>query len=565
NGSMRLETTSSLANYVQKRMKLSILEELERRISDTSNDRERRNLERSRSDFEALGASVVAPIILEGEVTGLFVLGAKRSGDVYNNNDINILNTLGPLMGSAIEKSRLYDEVKSFGEKMKVEVEKATADLQLANVELKNRNIYLSALQKIGNIITRSLDFNKVAQAIADGIASELGYIGGVIILKGEGNKTHPAAVTSTALTRAAQKLLPKKVPHFSGTMDDPDLATEAIRSGSIQISEDLADFLNPPIPKSACFAIQKLVRSKTIVAVPIISEKEIIGSIVIITQKAKKDVTEEEIQMMEALADQMGIVTRNLRLVEEMREINVQLEKANDHLLQLDEAKNEFISIASHQLRTPLTGIKGYLAMIVDGDFGKVPAKMNDILKQVLEASKRMIRLVNLFLNITKIEAGKFTLDKKPTDMVELIQTEINEVIKVAEEKNIKINFVKPKAKFPKIIVDGDKLKDVILNLVDNAIKYTDKGKITVNLIELDKSIEVSVKDTGRGIAKAETSKLFSKFVRGEGIAQVQPDGSGLGLYIAKRIVDAHKGEIWVESEGLGKGSTFIFTLPLK
>ncbi len=563
--SLRLDSKSSLAAYVINRQKISVLEELERRISDTTNDRERKKLERSRSDFEALGADVVAPIILEGEVTGLFVLGGKRSGDTYNNNDLNILNTLGPLMGSAIEKSRLYDEVKSFGEKMKVEVERATADLQLANVELKNRNVYLNALQNIGNIITRSLDFKKVTQTIADGISTELGYIGGVIILKGEGETTHPAAMTMTTLTRAALKLLPKKLPEFKGKLSDKDLATEAMRSGTTQISDKLADFLNPPIPKAICAAMQKLVKAQTIIAVPIPSEVAIIGSIVFVIQKPKREVSEDEVQMMKALADQMGIVTRNVQLVEELRDTNLELEKANEHLKELDEAKNEFISIASHQLRTPLTGIKGYLAMIVDGDFGKVPAQMFDILKQVLEASKRMIRLVNLFLNITKIEAGKFTLEKKPTDIVELVQSEITELIKVAEDKGLKIEFKKPKTKLPDVTIDGDKLKDVVLNLIDNAIKYTDKGKITVSVEKLNGDVRVSVKDTGRGIPHDDAKKLFSKFVRGEGIAQVQPDGSGLGLYIAKRIVDAHKGEIWVESEGLGKGSTFIFTIPAK
>ncbi|MDD5566952.1 MAG: ATP-binding protein [Patescibacteria group bacterium] len=561
----RVDANGSAAKFVQKTRKVVVLEELERKISDTANERERKQLEKSLVEVKATGAAVIAPIMLEGEVTGLYVLGQKRSGDVYSGNDLKLLEVLSPLMGSAIEKSRLYDEVKLFSEKMKVEVEKATANLQLANVELKNRNIYLSALQNIGNIITRSLDFKKVVQAIADGISGELGYIGGVIILKGDGGTTHPAAITSTRITQAAIKLLPKKLEEFSGTMKDKDLATEAMRSGNIQISENLSDFLSPPIPKPVCFAMQKLVGAKTIVATPIFSEKEIIGCIVFVLQKVKKTVSEDEIQMMEALADQMGIVSRNLKLVEELRQANVELGKANEHLKQLDEAKNDFISIASHQLRTPLTGIMGWLSMIVDGDFGKVDEEKLNILKQVLDASRRMVRMVNLFLNITKIEAGKFILDMKPAQLEDLIAVEINEVIKLAEEKKIKVEYRKPAKKLPLITIDADKLKDVVLNLVDNAIKYTEKGKITVAIEKTDNEVTVSVKDTGRGIPKEEAKRLFTKFVRGEGIAQVQPDGSGLGLYIAKRIVDAHGGQIWVESEGLGKGSTFIFTLPVK
>jgi len=561
----RVDANGSVAKYVQKTEKVVVLEELERKISDTADERERKQLEKSLAEVKATGAAVIAPIMLEGEVTGLYVLGQKRSGDVYSGNDLKLLEVLSPLMGSAIEKSRLYDEVKSFSEKLKVEVEHATADLQMANVELKNRNVYLNALQSIGNIITRSLDFKKVTQAIVDGIANELGYIGGVIILRGEGEKTHPVAITMTKITQAAVKLLPKQLEQYSGTMADKDLATEAIRTGNIQISESLSDFLSPPIPKPICYAMQKLVGAKTIVAAPIFSEKEIIGSIVFVIQKSKKEVSEDEIQMMESLADQMGIVTRNLKLVEELRLTNTELAKANDHLKQLDEAKNEFISIASHQLRTPLTGIQGWLSMLVDGDFGKIDEEKLNILKQVLDASKRMVRMVNLFLNITKIEAGKFVLDKKPAQIEELIQTELIEIIKVAEEKGLKLEYKKPAKKLPALMVDSDKLKDVILNLVDNAIKYTPQGSVTVSVQKINGNISVSVKDTGRGIPPDDAKRLFTKFVRGEGIAQVQPDGSGLGLYIAKRIVDAHGGQIWVESEGLGKGSTFIFTLPVE
>lgn len=554
---------STLMSYIQRSKKTVVLEELERKISDTSGERARVELERSKMEAEALNAAVIAPIIVDDEVTGLLVLGGKRSGDVYNNNDIQLLRVLGPQIGSSIEKSKLYDEVKSFSEKMKEEVEKATEELKVANIELKNRNVYLSALQNITGLINRSLNFKNVTQNIVDGIASELGYIGGVIILR-EGNRTYPGAITSTRLTRTALKLLPKPLMEYSGSIDDEDLASEALKTGVIQISEKLADFLNPPIPRPICSAMQKLVNAKTIAAVPIRIEEEIIGVIVYVIQKSKVEISEDEVQMMEALADQMGIVTRNVRLVEKMRETNAQLESANVHLKQLDEAKNEFISIASHQLRTPLTGIKGYLSMIVDGDFGTVPDALKDILNQLLEASKRMIRLVNLFLNITKIEAGRFTLEKKPTQIEDLVNSEIVELVKIAEEKGLKIEFKKPKTPTSKVAVDPDKLKDVVLNLVDNAIKYTEKGKIIVSVEERPSDVYVGVKDTGRGIPKDEVGRLFSKFVRGEGIAQVQPDGSGLGLYIAKRIVDAHGGKIWVESDGLGKGSTFSFQVPI-
>ncbi|MFA6198632.1 MAG: ATP-binding protein [Patescibacteria group bacterium] len=561
---LRLDAKGLTAAYLQTTKKTVVVEELERKISDTSNEQERSTLERSHAELESIGAAVVAPIIVDEEVTGLMVLGQKRSGDVYSNHDIQLLRVLGPQMGSAIEKSKLYDEVKAFSDKMKVEVERATDDLKLANIELKNRNVYLSSLQHITNLINRSLNFKNVTQMIVDGVASELGYIGGVIMLR-EGDRSYPGAITSTRLTRAALKLLPKPITEYSGSMTDKDLATEAMRTGVMQISDKIADFLNPPLPKPICGAIQKLVNAKTIIAMPIRIEEEVIGVIVYLIQKSKTEISEDEVQMMEALADQMGIVTRNVRLVEQMSDANKQLESANSHLKQLDTAKNEFISIASHQLRTPLTGIKGYLSMIVGGDYGKVPKALNELMVQLLEQSERMIRLVNMFLNVSKIEAGRFTLTKKPTQMEDLINSEIAELIKVADEKGLKVEFKEPKKVLPPVMVDADKLKDVILNLVDNAIKYTEKGKITVTAEQTDGHVKVAIKDTGRGIPKEDVDRLFSKFVRGENIAQVQPDGSGLGLYIAKRIVDSHGGKIWVESDGLGKGSSFIFQIPIE
>lgn len=263
-------------------------------------------------------------------------------------------------------------------------------------------------------------------------------------------------------------------------------------------------------------------------------------------------------------MADELGIVSRNIRLFNQIQKANKDLEVANRHLQQLDQAKSEFVSIASHQLRTPMTGIMGYLSMMVSGDFGSIDPKHLIILRTLLDESQRMIRLINLFLNVSKIEAGKFTITKKEVQLGDVIEREVNELTKIASDKKLTLTFVRPKKPLPVIVADADKLQDVFLNLIDNAIKYTTKGTITVSAEADNGGVTVHVKDTGIGIKPEDIHELFNKFVRAQGIAQIHPDGSGLGLFIAKSVVEGHGGRIWVDSGGLGKGSTFSFWLPV-
>jgi signal transduction histidine kinase len=266
----------------------------------------------------------------------------------------------------------------------------------------------------------------------------------------------------------------------------------------------------------------------------------------------------------MKALCNQTGIVYRNIQLYRQLQDSNKELADANEHLHQLDQAKSEFVSIASHQLRTPMAGIMGYLSMILQNDFGQVGKELKGVLEKLLQASQRMIQLINLFLDVSKIESGKLVLDKRPIQIIDVVDRAVDVLRKMAEEKGLKLTFIKPKTPLPQIMAD-EKLFDVISNLIDNSIKYTEKGSIIVKVDRDAKNIKVSVQDTGHGIPSQEAKELFTKFVRGSGMAQINPDGSGLGLYVARRITEAHGGKIWVESKGVGKGSTFTFTLPIK
>ena len=201
---------------------------------------------------------------------------------------------------------------------------------------------------------------------------------------------------------------------------------------------------------------------------------------------------------------------------------------------------------------------------MMIDDDFGKMPPNIIKVIKDLFESASRLARLINVFLNVSRIESGRLKLEKKSIQINDLIDSVVVELINQAKQKGLKLEYKKPKGNIPQIFADSDKLREVILNLVDNAIKYTPKGKVEI-FLEFDKeNMTFITKDTGIGIDPKEAKSLFRKFVRGSGVAQIHTGGSGLGLFIAQKIIKEHNGKVWAESEGKGKGSIFKFVVPL-
>ncbi len=304
--------------------------------------------------------------------------------------------------------------------------------------------------------------------------------------------------------------------------------------------------------------------------------------AIIILGQKQSGDIYgEDEVQFFRSLAPQVAVAIEKSQLYEsigefnlklqdkinvatkQLKDTNLQLQDANAHLKQLDSAKSEFLSIASHQLRTPISALRGYLSMLLEGDFGKVPDKQRQVISDLFESASRLARLINIFLNVSRIESGRFKLDKTMVDVNALVESVLKELQGQITSKNLKVSFT-PAKNMRKLYVDSDKVREVILNLVDNAIKYTPKGSIAITTAEEKNDLHFICKDTGVGIRPDDAKSLFRKFVRGTGIAQVNTQGSGLGLYIAQRVVTEHGGRIWVESEGLEKGSSFQFIIPI-
>lgn len=253
--------------------------------------------------------------------------------------------------------------------------------------------------------------------------------------------------------------------------------------------------------------------------------------------------------------------------LAKDLEKTNVDLESANVRLKELDNLKSEFVSLASHQMRGPITAIKGYTSLILDNSYGPVPDKIKEPVGIIFESSKNMATIVDDFLNLTKIEQGKMNYDFTLIDICELSKGVVKELSPNIEKKGLKFIFSCDEGKNFKAIADKGKISQVIMNIVDNSVKYTPSGSVSLSIQRIDASdhpmIRIHVSDTGVGIAADAIPKLFQKFSRARNANEANVLGTGLGLYVVKQMVEAHSGKVWVESAGEGKGSHFIVEIP--
>lgn len=226
---------------------------------------------------------------------------------------------------------------------------------------------------------------------------------------------------------------------------------------------------------------------------------------------------------------------------------------------------KSEFVTLAAHQLRTPTSAVKWSLRMLLDGDLGKMPEEQRKVIEEAYQTNDKAIQLLNDLLNVARIEEGKFLSKIASSDFGVLIKSVVQTFSKEIKKKKINFSLEFSDASLPKIMLDVDKMRMALENIIDNAVRYTlPGGKIAISVSVGKKEIEVKIKDTGIGIPEDRQNKIFSKFFRAENAMKIETEGTGLGLFIAKYIVEAHDGRIWFESEP-GKGSVFCLTLPTK
>ncbi len=307
---------------------------------------------------------------------------------------------------------------------------------------------------------------------------------------------------------------------------------------------------------------------------VPLKTEKEIVG-VLLLGEKSSGDMySQQDISVLEILAPELAIAVENAKSYEEISRFNTtlrqevkratyRLKQKNEQLMELDHAKDEFISMASHQLRTPLTAIKGYLSMLLEGDAGDIKVSQYDFINEAYSGANRMVGLINDLLNVSRMDTGRFFLEPKEVDIERVVNEEVKQLSNSAKAKGLYLKL-EVKGKVPHIYADETKIRQVVMNFMDNAIYYTNTGGVTVILKHDKDNFIYEVHDTGIGVPKAQRDHLFEKFFRADNARTARPDGTGLGIYLAKRVVLDHGGEIIFDSTE-GKGSVFGFKFPLK
>ncbi len=318
----------------------------------------------------------------------------------------------------------------------------------------------------------------------------------------------------------------------------------------------------------------EMLTKAEIGAVVPVIVENSFIGILLVGVKDTGELLNQQDLDTLKIIVPEIAIAMNHAKAVEKIQRFNETLQEginkatgelraSNVHLQELDRAKDEFISLASHQLSTPLTTVKGYLSMMLDGEAGALTPPQQKFAQRSMDGSERMAHLITDLLNASRMNAGKFKIIRAMTDLGQVVDEEVGQLYQHAKDKGLQLIWNKP-ATPVMLPFDANKTRQVIMNFIDNAIFYTAAGSITVALdYPSAEHVRVTVKDTGIGVPEAAKSEMFSKFFRAPNAQIARPDGTGLGLYLAKRVVEDQGGTIIFESTE-GQGSNFGFTLPL-
>lgn len=426
----------------------------------------------------------------------------------------------------------------------------------------------IEALWRLEKIILNSLDFNEVVQEIVNSVLLELGYlklgyeIVVLCLIDQKKRSLERISISQTPKARQALSESPKPFYDISIPLSYiKNLLVQAVRQKSSQFTTSWSDILMPALPADECLRIQKLVGVKASLIYPIFSRNQAIGTLIFSMSKPKSRITSDEHDLIRSFSDIVGLAVQNASLYSQLEHANLQLTQANRELKHLDKLKDEFVFIATHELKNPVTAMRGYLSMLKDGVYGPIPDKLRKATEQLNASNQQLVQLVNDLLQIARAEAKTITIKTEPTDLCQAINETIEALKPLADQKNLKLahDCLGPL----KVMADESRLKEILNNLVSNAIKYSNQGTITISHNIDGSSVATHVADQGVGISAADQEKLFTRFFRSEEKAVRDVPGTGLGLFIVKQIVEKMNGKIWFVSK-VGEGSTFSFALPL-
>lgn len=323
---------------------------------------------------------------------------------------------------------------------------------------------------------------------------------------------------------------------------------------GRIFVTSDLA-LMQKPIP-----------RIRTLVLSPIMRANNLIGVLTLGTQREQTSLIDEEKELIMIITNLVNFSFKIQDVEDTLSQVTEEIYKMNSKLHELDKLKDDFVSIASHELRTPMTAIRSYAWMALNRADTELSEKMKKYLQRTLVSTERLINLVNDMLNVSRIESGRLEIAPQVMDLQNLVGEVLVEIDAKAKEKNLHLQIGRPQ--IPKVFADPNKVHQILLNLLGNALKFTkESGTIEIDYFSDGYSVEVSIHDNGVGISKEDLPRLFNKFSRLDNsyiAASSGAGGTGLGLYICKSLIDMMKGKIWAKSDGENRGTTFVFSLPI-
>jgi signal transduction histidine kinase/DNA-binding response OmpR family regulator len=484
-------------------------------------------------------SAVFVPMIVGDVVKGSVSLQNVDTEDAFSESDLRLLTTLTNSMSVALENARLFDETNRL----------------LA--EAKQRAAELSTVNNISKALASQLDaadlIKMVGDQLKDLFKANIVYLAlynhstKIINFAYQFGEDMPSRIIGEGLT---SKILLSGEP----LLINKDLQEQTLQMGIQRMGVDASSYLGVPIPVG----------------------DEIIGVLSVQSTEQENRFNENDLRLLTTIASSVGVALNNATLFEDVKQAKREAEAASKAAEKANEAKSSFLSTVSHELRTPLTSVLGFTKIIrkrldekifpliekTDAKSIKTISQISENLNVVISEGERLTNLINDVLDLAKIEAGKMEWNQEKTSMADVAERAIAATSSLFDQKALRL--VKDiDYNLPEITGDKDKLIQVIINLISNSVKFTDKGTVTCKVSKIENDIVVSISDTGIGIAPEDYGAVFEQFkqVGGDTLTD-KPKGTGLGLPICKEIIEHHGGKIWLES-AVGKGSTFSFSLP--
>jgi signal transduction histidine kinase len=467
---------------------------------------------------------LVVPMLKDDALVGLIGI-YRQEVRPFTDKQIELVQNFAAQAVIAIENTRLLNELRQRTD----ELGRSVSELQ--------------ALGEVSQAVNSTLDLETVLSTIVAKAVQLSGTEAGAIY----GYDEQAREFYLRATYGMDQQLIEALTQRHIG-LDDPNVAPVFAQREPVQVAdlrEEAASDLNE-------ISLRAGYRARMVAS--LLRGEDIVGMLVV-RRRTPGEFAKNTVDIIKTFAAQSALAIQNARLFHEIEDKSRQLEEASQH-------KSQFLANMSHELRTPLNAILGYTELMADGAYGEPSEKMLGILKRLEANGKHLLGLINDVLDLSKIEAGQLVLELSDYCMQDIAQTVRSTLEPLAADK--KLGFkVEVAPQLPSGHGDGRRLTQVLINLVGNAIKFTDTGEVAIKAEAHNGSFHVSVRDTGPGISSADQARLFQEFQQADNAITKKKGGTGLGLAISKRIIEMHGGKIWVESQP-GQGSTFTFTLPV-